>query len=321
MSTLQRITRKTSLSSIQLTKRDVEIFKALHRFTVLTTEQIVALVGGGPVNVGKRLRILFDHGYLARPAVQQDMFRYAEKRPLISALGSKGAQYLREVEGYILPPTVNWDRKANSRGGIRGEVKLRHDIGANSVVIALEQALRGIEGLEVCNEAEILKQAPEGTKKASKPFSIPCRYTWTDGAVYERNVIPDGTLAYIDTRHEKPIRAMLFIEYDREMDVRRSNPRDSSILQKIACYSALHLAQTPKQRFGFDYFRVLFVTTGSETHLGTMVEACKDYREGHFKKIPPYPFYFATREDFDMVEIPVSDLWVDGSGRPDRSLV
>ena len=111
-----RVRRQPPLKNIRLTERDVQILKYLHRFTVLAQRDIHALVGGDYKSLVIRLRLLFDHGYTTRPQIQEDMYRYEEQRPTVEALGQVGATYLREVEGYSLPPTVNWDRKAQSRG-------------------------------------------------------------------------------------------------------------------------------------------------------------------------------------------------------------
>ena len=41
-----------------------------------------------------RLRLLYDHKYVDRPKAQYAIFAYADKRPLVYALGNQGASLL-----------------------------------------------------------------------------------------------------------------------------------------------------------------------------------------------------------------------------------
>lgn len=163
---------------------------------------------------------------------------------------------------------------------------------------------------------EVVAQSPEWTQKAKFPFSIPTRFIWVDGSQHERTVIPDGVVAYEDHRLEQPVRALLFIEFDQEMDVNRSDVTQSSIRQKIACYSSMFKDNTIKKRFGFDAFRVLFISTGNPKHLSTMIECCQEYRTKTVRKVPPYPFFFSNVDAFDAAENPLTGCWRDGDGAP-----
>ena len=311
-----RTKRKSEPKTIVITDRDVAVFEALLEFTVLSTDQLHSLVGGGRVGFSKRMRVLYDAGYVARPSVQNELFRYGDKRPMIHTLGQKGADYLRIVCGKKVPINTDWERNARERKNLRGQFLLLHNLGANGATIALRTALEGLDGITVHSPTQIVEQSPEWTQKANKPFSIPTRFVWVDGQQHERNIVPDGVIGYEDHRLDKSIKALLFIEFDQEMDVNRTDPRQSSIRQKIACYSAMFLDKTVKARYGYDAFRVLFVTTGSQKHLGTMLDCCKTYRSTVGRKIPPYPFFFATRDEFEASENPLGDFWRDGDGSP-----
>lgn len=161
---------------------------------------------------------------------------------------------------------------------------------------------------------ELIAQSPAWTQKAHAPFSIPAQFTWIDKTQHKRNVIPDGVVSYIDNRLEKPVKAMLFVEYDQDMDVNKKDPKQASIQQKIACYSAMFKDNTVKTRFGFDAFRVLFITTASPAHLETMIECCQSYRSTIVKGVPPYSFFFSTRKGFDAAKNPLDKFWRDGDG-------
>ena len=307
--------RKSDPQTIRLTDRDVAMLKALYAYTLLSTNLLFLVVGGGRDGLRKRLRLLFDNGYVARPPIQNDLFRYGDERPMVYTLGKQGAEYLRVVCDMPLLVNVDWERKARDRKGLRGQFKLLHDLRANEVHLRLKAAMSDCQGIECLTPDEIIEQAPESTQKAARPFSIPTRFTWADGTLHERNVIPDGVLGVIDTRSGTPVTSLLFIELDQEMDIKRSDPRQSSIVQKVASYSAMLKAQTVKQRFGFEHFRVLFVTTGSQSHMEYMVAACAEYRGAFAHKIPPYPFFFSTFAGLRAAPDMLSDVWCDGAGK------
>lgn len=313
--THSRTERKDKPAPVRLTERDDAVFHALFRFTILTTDQLHQLVGGGREGFKKRLRLLYDAGYIARPPIQREIYRFSEKRPTVHSLGRDGADYLRLEHGIKIPTTIDWERKAKDRKGFQGGRLMRHDLGANGAVIDLQEALTAIEGVEVLTAEEVVSQAPEWTQKAKFPYAIPTKFKWTDSQLHKRNVIPDGVLGYIDRRGQDPIRAMLFVEYDQKMNINRSSPDQSSIRQKIACYSAMFKNKTIKERFGFDHFRVLFITTGSPNHQRTMIDCCIKYRDEVERDVQPYIFFFSTSEGFEGSDNPLVGCWSDGDGK------
>jgi len=58
-----------------------------------------------------RLRILYDHKYIDRPQAQYAIFAYADKRPLVYALGNKEASLLSTRYGLKMPSIVYWKEK------------------------------------------------------------------------------------------------------------------------------------------------------------------------------------------------------------------
>ena len=226
---IRRTERRQDPKPVRLTDRDEAILLSLYRFNMLTIDQVHQLVGGSRQGVQRRLRLLLDAGYITRPEIQTDIFRYGDKRPTVQCLGNQGADFLRLEHGLKIPKTINWDRKAKDRLGVRGGFIMRHDIGANGAVIALQKALEALEGVEVLTAAQIVAQAPEPTQKAKEPYSIPTQFKWVDGSMNKRNAKPDGVLGYVDRRNADPIRAVLFVEYDQRMNINKTDPQQPSI--------------------------------------------------------------------------------------------
>ena len=69
-----RTKRKTDPKSIMLTDRDVVVIEALFQYVILTTDHLYQLAGGGHDGFKRRMRFLYDAGYVARPSVQNELF-------------------------------------------------------------------------------------------------------------------------------------------------------------------------------------------------------------------------------------------------------
>jgi len=75
--------------------RDYAVLEVLARFRFLTTTQLVELVGGSKQKLGVRLRQMFHHGFVGRPAVQMDLWREGSS-DLVYAVKPKGIKKLVE---------------------------------------------------------------------------------------------------------------------------------------------------------------------------------------------------------------------------------
>src|SRR5438876_993467 len=60
---LPRFERAATIAPIELTKRDREIIRLVHRNRFLRSSHIVSLVGGSAQQLVRRLQLLFHHGY------------------------------------------------------------------------------------------------------------------------------------------------------------------------------------------------------------------------------------------------------------------
>jgi hypothetical protein len=55
---------------VALTERDIDIIAHVARHRFLRSDHVAALVGGSQQRILRRLRLLFDNGYLDRPTAQ-----------------------------------------------------------------------------------------------------------------------------------------------------------------------------------------------------------------------------------------------------------
>src|SRR4051812_40289463 len=102
MESMQRRSRmrRTAVGKrIELTARDIDIFRLLGRYRYLRSNYIHAFVGGASgTRFKERLGDLFHEGYLDRPCQQWD-FANARYRPVVYESGSGATRTLREAGG------------------------------------------------------------------------------------------------------------------------------------------------------------------------------------------------------------------------------
>ena len=112
---LQKFIRGGVADPLRLQPRDIALLRDVWEFRFLNTEQLLSLHTGGVRNIKQRLSLLYQHGYLDRPAVQKTA-RLASAH-IVYSLGRKGAETLaknaeeregilrrvREVEKSLVP--------------------------------------------------------------------------------------------------------------------------------------------------------------------------------------------------------------------------
>lgn len=259
--------RKSSLkrrraSSIQLTERDQAIIIALHKHRFLTTGHLQVLTHTkSRWGMNKRLRLLYDHKYIDRPKAQAALFSHADKRPVIYALGNKGAALLADRSGITMPPSVYWTDK-NRR--VR-EKHIEHTLGISGFMIEMEVMCKAAPHLHLIDQDEILARSPISTRRAKYPFRWKTNITH-NGASHDIMIVPDCVFGIRNNeRLEGGNERFFFVEIDRgTMPVMRRDLTQTSYLRKILSYADTFERDLAKKRFGMKGFQVLTVTTGEE---------------------------------------------------------
>src|SRR5258707_8954694 len=96
---LPRFKRASLVAPIQITERDREIIRLVHRYRFLRSPQILALVGDSSQQLLRRLQLLYHHGYLERPRAQLDYYHQGGSRHIVYGLGNQGRALLRKELG------------------------------------------------------------------------------------------------------------------------------------------------------------------------------------------------------------------------------
>jgi DNA-binding Lrp family transcriptional regulator len=265
-SRLPRFKRAPTVAPIQLTDRDRNIIRLIHRHRFLRSPHIVALVGGSSQQVLRRLKLLYHHGYLERPRVQIDYYHQSGSRHIVYGLGNKGGTFLKQELGVAFRE-VSWGEKNRAVG----RIFLEHALLVSDVMVTIELACCK-RGIRIVTEKEL---ALLGKRQ-------PFQWRVNINSHLKLGVIPDRVFAleFPDASGNRQ-RAYFFLEADRgTMPVKRRNLFQTSFYRKLLAYEATWSQSLHRTRFGFHRFRVLTVTT-STARVKSLVDECSQLERGH----------------------------------------
>ena len=241
-----RMRRTRTGKRIELTSRDIEIFKLLGRYRYLRSTYIHAFVGGASeTRFKERLGDLFHEGYLDRPS-QQWEFANARYMPVVHECGRAAVQALR-VDGLAL-------EGANTLLADSPHRQFLHSLMICEVLASLELGVRANPALRLIGWPEILGRAPETTSPT--PFRIP-----VPSGGY---LVPDGLFGIEYGSGEAKTYRFFALEADRgTMPVARSGTGQSSYLAKLASYQKIIGGRIFKPHLGVPNLLVLTLTTST----------------------------------------------------------
>lgn len=251
---------------MQLTERDREIIRLVHRHRFLRSPHIVALIGGSQQQVLRRLHLLYHHGFLERPRTQIDSYYKIGSRPIAYGLGNKGGMLLRQEFG-VNPREISWSEKNSSVG----RTFLEHALFVSDVMVAIELACRA-RGIRLVAEHELAIPAQRQ----------PLRWRVTIQGGTKLGVIPDRVFALeLPDASGVTQRVHFFLEADRgTMPVTRKTLSQTSFARKLRAYEATWAQKIHQRNLCIQRFRVLTVTT-SAARVKSLVDACTQLKRGH----------------------------------------
>ena len=255
---------------MQLTERDREILRYVHRHRFLRSSHILALVPGSGQQCLRRLKLLYHHRYLERPISQRDGYHYGGSQKMVYGLGDKGAALLKTERSDIFEE-VRYDE--NNRSVKR--IFLEHTLLVSDIMVAIELSCRKA-GIRFVGEDEIAAEI--------RPIRTRELFEWNvnlQGGT-RLTAAPDYVFALESTGTEgKKERRYFFLEADRgTMPVIRKTLFQTSFYRKLLAYEATWSQHIPDKRFGFPRFRVVTVTT-SPARVKSLLDACAELERGH----------------------------------------
>lgn len=287
---------------IEITRRDIEIFKLLNRYRYLPSNFIHAFVGGNQGHHKARLTGLFHEGWLSKPVPQWEALN-ARYRFDTYELGRKAAATLADL-GF---PTAH--RIGNSSA-------FRHELMVCLIMACFELSARR-NATELLSWRDVLANAPDPVRDAEAPFAIPMSFAHR-GLQHDKPLRPDGLPFGLKSR-----RTFWFagIEADRHHEPLHPtdlNSRHSSILGKFLQYRHFVRERIFQSHFGMSNVFVPFITV-NEQHMHNMIDLALHISEGRgfkwmlFKSVPDFASVEKTiQPDFDLVGVP----WLRAGNSP-----
>jgi hypothetical protein len=255
--------QRASVAPIQLTERDRTIIRLIHRHRFLSSRQIIALVGDSQLQVLRRLKLLYHHGFLERPRAQLQYYGTSGIRPIVYGVSTKGGMLLKQELG----DSLLWSEKNRAVG----QVFLEHMLLVSETMVSLELVCRK-HGVRLLYEDEldlpVHKQPFQWRVKIAGGMNL--------------GVIPDAVFAleYKDQNGQVQ-RSYFFLEADRgTMPVVRKNLLQTSFRRKLLAYESTWANKVHQRHLGIHRFRVLTVTTIA-ARVQSLLTACSQLKRGH----------------------------------------
>ena len=244
-----RMRRTPTGKRIELTYRDLDIFRALVRYRYLSSTYIYEFAGGASqTRFKERLGDLFHEGYLDRPSRQWEMAE-CRHRPVIHELGT-GAKRVLDQQNITQEPRT-WLGASVRR-------QFAHSLMVCETLASIELATRLCHGVRFISWPEILAKAPAPTRASPVPFRFP-------GPAPSRGVVPDGLFGLEYVVGEAKTYRFFALETDRgTMPVVRSDQNQTSYMGKLGAYRDLISRQVYKSHLGIPNLLVLTVTTDNQ---------------------------------------------------------
>ena len=275
-------TGNTPLASIRVTPRDRELIHTIYRYRVLRRDQLQRLFFPSKNTTNLRLKLLHQHGYLARRRLPVEYGQGSSQ--WLYLLGGCGASLIAQVEG-IDPAQLAWRRSHNHVS----TMFLEHTLMVNDICIAIQLAVQDASHrVERWLREEELKAQPDRVWIETAP-----------GRRRQSALVPDayGALAFGQRR------AHFFFEADRATE---SNGRWA---QKVLAYLAYVRSGAYARRYGTDCLRVLTVTT-SEQRMQNLLRTTHKTGGGAM-------FWFTTLDRATPEQILQATIWrIPGQDEP-----
>ena len=260
-----RMRRTRTGKRIELTARDLEIFRVMARYRYLPSTYIHAFVGGASqTRFKERLGDLFHEGYLNRPERQWEMAN-CRHRPVVHEIGA-GARRILEEQGIV--------EQARTWLGSSANVQFSHSSMVCELLGSIELGARQRPGMRFIPWPEILAKAPAETRALAAPFRFPA-------TAASPAIVPDGLFGIEYGLGVMKTYRFFALEADRgTMPVMRTNRSQTSYLGKIAAYRAIISSQGYKSHLGIPVLVILTVTA-SETRATDIIERLQDQAGGN----------------------------------------
>lgn len=266
-----RMCRKATGKRVELSVRDIEIFKVLNRYRYLRSTFLHAFVGGSQkTRFQERLGDLYhETRHLNRPR-QQWQFANARYMPVIYENGERAEDVLRQ-HGLLDGNTTTW----LSRGRLGAHRQFAHAVMICDILASVELGVRSDPNLRFISWQEIIGKAPATTRELDNPFRMPVSISYLFPGRRPANahfhLTPDGLFGLEYRQGGQKSYRFFALEADRNsMPIFRNDLRQSSWLKKLLAYKEVIDKGIYRSHLGLPNLFVLTVTTRAR-HMGNIM--------------------------------------------------
>ncbi len=306
-----RFRREGTGPVVHLTADDIALIQCVYRHRFVRADDLYRLFPGRTSDrLSRRLTALYRAAFLDRPIAQIDRFRQGGSQALVYGLDTGGARFLKERYGVPLG-VADW----RSRNRSYTRESLDHTLAVSRFMIGVEVACRARADLSIIPFDEIVKSAPEETRRSPFPgrWPVDLGFRGARGTVY---LVPDAIFGLRRRRPDGTFRtSYLLVEIDRgTMTIAPSERVQESeafihratILRKLVAYAESFRQELHKRHLGIPAPRTLFLTT-SAVRAGAMRRAGENVL-GTAPGVPPGAFVFGGLPiDHDPLELELTD--------------
>jgi hypothetical protein len=267
--------RISSGKRIELTARDVELFKLLYRYQYLRSDFLYAFLGGeSHTRFKQRLGQLYHDGRFINRPEQQWQFANCRCMPLVYELDVRGEQVLRD-HGLLVH-----DSPLLKKGRMGAYRQFPHQLMICDCLASIELGVRQHPSLRFISWQEILAKTPAQTRALDNPFAIPVTIAHAIGSAgthrAEVKSVPDGLFGLEYVFAGQKLYRFFALEADRNtIPIKRSNLRQTSYLRKILAYRQIVAQEIHRTHLALPNLLVLTVTT-SEQHMKNIIGLVKE---------------------------------------------
>ncbi len=298
----KRHQRAETLPGFHLNVTDVtHILATIARFRFATFEQVSRIDPRHARTVYDRMRSLYDHGYIERLGTVDGRIYRDINAPITYAVANPGWSLLRqEMAAHpLFQRRINWwIKNAKVRSG-----HVEHTLKIADMVLHF-QTHAAAHSLAVYDHYDLLDFMPDVTAELRQPFKLAVQ---VDGKTL--GVSPDRLLCAMAADRS---RVNLTPEWDtgeHSMPIeRKSFAAGTSIIRKIAAYTAAYNENLAAEQWGFKQWFVPFITS-TKMRRDEMIAKQQAYLDGKGSRL----FLFADRETF-FGNDPYSEIWINGRG-------
>lgn len=267
----RRYKRSDDHPTISLTADDDAILLHVFRHRLIDAAQLRQLFPlRSAQKLGRRLRELYDAGYIDRPPQQRERPRRpgGGSWPEVYALDREGAARVRAAHR---PVTLNGWKQKNRE--VRGS-SIEHALSTTRFLVDIESAIRTHGRVALVHGEQVPRKdlSAVGALPTSAQ-AIAAEITW-NGHNSREGTAPDRVFGLHHPDNEPGQQHMyFFLEIDQGTETiepaarklrQRSFFRDSSLLRKFVVYTSAYRQKSYQERFNFKSFRVLTVTTSPD---------------------------------------------------------